>query len=89
MMANQILTPVRIDVIAEFEKRITETTQDGLQLRCTIARHEKWDKRKLRVVSAFCRIKTILVATQYFLSSSDKSGLLIHSINDQRDYRNT
>jgi hypothetical protein len=40
-MANQFLTPVRIDAIAEFEKRITETTQDGPQLRCTIARHAK------------------------------------------------
>jgi hypothetical protein len=88
MMANQFLIPMRIDAIAEFEKRIAETTQDGPQLHCTIGRHAKWDKRKLRVVSAFCRIKTILIATKYLLSSSNKSGLLICSISHQRDYRN-
>jgi hypothetical protein len=37
VMANQFLTSVRIDAIAEFEKRITDMTQNGLQLRCTIA----------------------------------------------------
>jgi hypothetical protein len=88
VMANQILTPVHIDTIAEFEKRIAKTTQDGLQLPCTIARHAKWDKRKLRVISTFCRIKTILIVTKHFPFSSDKSGLLIHSISHQRDCRN-
>jgi hypothetical protein len=88
VMANQCLTPVRVDAIAETEKRIAETTQDGPQLRCTIARHAKWDKQKLRVVSTFCRIKTILMAKKHFLFSSDKSGLLIHSISHQRDCRN-
>jgi hypothetical protein len=68
---------VRIDPIGEFEKGITATTQDGLELRCTIARDAKWDKRKLRVVSAFCEIRTILTATRCFPFSSDKSGLLI------------
>jgi hypothetical protein len=87
-MVNQGLTPMRVDAIAEFEKRITGATQNGPQLRFTIARHAKWDKRKLRVVSAFCRIKTILIATKHLLSSSDKSSLLIHSIGHQRDYRN-
>jgi hypothetical protein len=88
VMANQFLTSMRIDAIAETETRRTETTQDGLQLRYMIVKHAKWDKRKLRVVSTFCRIKTILIATKHILSSSGKSGLLIHSISHQRHYWN-